>query len=118
MRRVAIERVRRPDLHDPAEIEHRDAVAHVPHHREVVRDEDQRQPPRAPDLAQQVDDMRLHRDVERGHGLVADDQLRLHRQGAFGARHALALQPFAYDVLHRAARVGPASGVGGGVRPR
>ena len=30
---------RRPDLDDPAEVHHRDAVGDVPHHREVVRDE-------------------------------------------------------------------------------
>ena len=33
-------------------------------------------------LSQQVEDLRLHRDVERRGRLVADDQLRLHRQRA------------------------------------
>ena len=41
-------------------------------------------------LAQQVEDRRLHRDVERGDGLVGDEQRRRHRQRAREA-DALAL---------------------------
>jgi len=37
------------------------------------------------EVVEQVDDLRLHRDVERGNGLVQHDQLRLERQRA---RHA------------------------------
>ena len=38
----------------------------------------------------QIDDLRFHRDVERGHGLVGDDQLRPERERARNA-DALAL---------------------------
>ena len=33
-------------------------------------------------VLEQVEDLRLDRDVERGHGLVADDQLRVERERA------------------------------------
>ena len=41
-------------------------------------------------VLQQVDDLRLHRNVERRHRLVADQDARLHRDSA-GNRDALAL---------------------------
>src|ERR1019366_3329659 len=57
-------------------------LAHVAHDCEVVGDEDHRQAELALQLAQQVEDLRLDRDVERGDRLVGDDQLRLQRQRA------------------------------------
>ena len=42
--RAGVERVRRPDLDDLAEVHHRDAVADVLHDRQVVGDEQVRQP--------------------------------------------------------------------------
>ncbi len=62
----------------------------MPHHREVVRDEQERQLVLLLQFLQQVDDLRLDRDVERGDRLVAHDEGRLHRQRARDA-HALAL---------------------------
>ena len=62
------------DLHDAPEVHHRDAVGDVPHHREVVRDEDVGQPEVALQVGEQVDDLRLDGDVERGDRLVADDE--------------------------------------------
>ena len=59
-------------------------------HREVVRDEQVGQAELALQVAQQVDDLRLHRDVERRHRLVADDQARVERERA-GDADALAL---------------------------
>ena len=53
-------------------------------------DEDERQPELALQLAQQVEDLRLDRHVERGDRLVGDDQLRLQRERARDA-DALAL---------------------------
>ena len=44
---------------------------------EVVRDQDQRRVALGDELAQQVEDLRLDRDVERGRRLVGDQQLRL-----------------------------------------
>ena len=58
------------DLDDAAEIHHRDAVADVPHDREIVRDEQDREAELALQVAQQVEDLRLDRDVERGDRLV------------------------------------------------
>ena len=47
---------------------------------EVVRDEDVRQPELRLEVLQQVEDLRLDGDVERGDRLVADDQLRVDRE--------------------------------------
>ena len=88
--RVRVELVGVGQLDDLAEVHHRDAVAHVAHDREVVGDEDQRQAEVALEVAQQVEDLRLDRHVERGDRLVGDDQLRLERERARDA-DALAL---------------------------
>ena len=53
-------------------------------------DEDERQAELALQVAQQVEDLRLDRDVERGDRLVGDDQLGLQRDRA-GDADALAL---------------------------
>ena len=57
---------------------------------EVVGDEDVGDAELALQALQQVDDLRLHRDVERRDRLVADDQRGLDRERA-GDRDALAL---------------------------
>src|SRR3712207_7968269 len=44
------------------------------HDPEVVRDEQQRGAVGGPDVGEQVEHLRLHRHVERGHRLVTDDQ--------------------------------------------
>ena len=49
---------------------------------EVVGDEDVREPELPLQVLEQVEDLRLHGDVERRHGLVADDQLRVDRERA------------------------------------
>ena len=49
-----------------------------------------RQPEVALQVLHQVDDLRLDADVERADGLVADDEFRVHGQGA-GDADALAL---------------------------
>ena len=54
----------------------------VPHHRQIVRDEQVRKPELAPEILQQIHDLRLNRNVERRDGLVADHELRLERDGA------------------------------------
>ena len=70
------------DLDDLAEIHDGDAVADVLDDREVVGDEQVGQAELALQVAQQVDHLRLHRDVEGGDRLVADDQARVQRQRA------------------------------------
>ena len=67
---------------DAAEIHHGDAVADVLDHRQIVRDEKISEPQFALQIHHQIEHLRLDRDVERGHRLVADDQLRLQRERA------------------------------------
>ena len=57
-------------------------MANVLNHGEIVRDKQIRQVELLLEIHQQVDDLGLHRHVERRHGLVADDEPGLHRQGA------------------------------------
>ena len=63
-----------------AEIHYRDAVAEMAHDAEVVGDEQIGQVELFAQLFQQVDDLRLDRDVERRHRLVADDEIGIERQ--------------------------------------
>ena len=90
MRRLLVDLVLRPDLDDLAEVHDGDAVGDVADDRQVVRDEDVRQAEVALERLEQVHDLRADRDVERGHRLVEDDQLRVERERARDA-DALAL---------------------------
>ena len=65
---------------DLAEVHHHHAVGDVPDDVQVVRDEDVREPEVVLQVLEQVEDLRLDRDVERRDGLVADDQLRVDRE--------------------------------------
>jgi hypothetical protein len=77
-----IEEVRlRRDLDQPPEIHHRHALAHVAHDGQVVRDEEEREPELTLEVGEQVQDLRLDRDVEGGHGLVAHEKARSEREG-------------------------------------
>ena len=67
-------------LDQPAEVHHADPVADVAHHREVVGDDEVGEPELVLQLLEQVEHLRLHRDVERGDRLVGHDQLRVDRQ--------------------------------------
>ena len=70
------------------EVHHRDAVGDVLHHREVVRDEEVGEAQAPLQVLQQVDDLRLDRDVERRHRLVADDELAARRRARARCRCA------------------------------
>ena len=72
----------RRQLDHPPGAHHRDALGDVLHDREVVRDEQVGQPQRVLQILEQVEDLRLDRDVERRDRLVADQDLGLERQGA------------------------------------
>ena len=81
MQWIAEQRARRCDLYDPAEIHHRDPVADMLDHGEIVctkryANEFSLQ------IDEQVDDLRLHRNIERRDWLIADDQFRPGCQGA------------------------------------
>ena len=69
--------LRRRDFHHLAEIEHDDPIAQVFDDVEIVRDEQHGQPEALAQVGEQIDDLRLNGDVERGHRLVGDDELRL-----------------------------------------
>ena len=71
-------------------------------HGEVVRDEQIGQAELAPQPRQQIDDLRLHRNVQRGHRLVAHHEVRLQHQRA-GDADALALA--AGELVRIAAQV-------------
>jgi hypothetical protein len=78
------------DFHDPAEIHHGDPVAEVLHDRDVVRDQHQREAELLLEVGQEVENLRLDRDIERTDGFVRDDQARIADQRARDA-DALAL---------------------------
>ena len=52
----------------------------MPHDREVVGDEQVRELELVLQLLEQIDDLRLNRDVERRHGLIRDDEVRVERE--------------------------------------
>ena len=81
MPRVRDEALALRDLHEAAEIHHGDSVAQVADHREIVGDEQEGETQAALKRLQEVDDLGLDGDVERGHGLVAHDELGLRREG-------------------------------------
>ncbi len=68
------------DLDDAPEIHHGHAVADMGDDGEVMGDEQVREIVLALQVDQQVDHLRLDRDVERGDRLVAHDQTRPERQ--------------------------------------
>ena len=81
VQRPAQQRALGRPLDDPAGIHHRDRVADLGDHAEVVADQDDREPAAVAQLEQQPQDLRLHGDVEGRGRLVGDQQL-----GAAGER--------------------------------
>src|SRR5258705_964 len=77
-------------LDDLAEIHHGDTVRHVLDNSQIVADEQQREAELALQILQQVDDLRLDRNVERRDRLVANNQFGLLRERP-GDADALAL---------------------------
>ena len=68
------------DLDELAAVHHDHAVADVADRREVVGDEQVREPELLLQVAQQVQDLRAHGHVERGDRLVADDERGVRRE--------------------------------------
>src|SRR5438094_1138847 len=73
--RVDEDVVRGPDLVDLTGVHDRDVVGEVARQPQVVRDEDVREAFGGLHLLQEVDDVRLGHHVQRGRGLVQDDDL-------------------------------------------
>ena len=67
-------------LDDLAEIHHRDPVRHMLDDREVMADEETARGRALLEILQEIDDLRLDRDVERRDCLVADDEIGLWRE--------------------------------------
>ncbi len=68
-----------PCLHD------RDTIGEARHDAEVMRDEHQRELPRALEIGEERENLRLHRDVERGGRLIGDDECGI--AGERGGNH-------------------------------
>ena len=105
--------LRRADLHDPAEVHHRDPVRDDPGDRQVVGDEQVGQAALAAQVEHQAQELGADRDVEHRHRLVRDDELRVHDERP-GDDDALAL---AAGELVRVAG-GEVRGRAAGPRPR
>ena len=100
MHRSGVEHLLLALLDDPPEIHHRDAVGDMPHHRQIMRDEEVGEAEFALEILQQVDDLRLDRDIERRHRLVEDQHARLEGERA---RDADALLLPARELVREAA---------------
>ena len=77
MLRRGEQRRRRAHLNDLSEIHHRDAAADVLDEPQIVGDEQIRQAEALLQVHQQVDDLRLHRHIERRHRLVENHERRV-----------------------------------------
>jgi hypothetical protein len=78
--RAAEDRRRRSDLDDATEVHDRHAIGDVADDRKLVRDEDHRQTQTCDEIAQEVQNLGLDRDVQRAHRFVRDQKLGLNRQ--------------------------------------
>ena len=90
VQRAAVQVVGRRQLDEAAEVHHADAVGDVADDGEVVGDEHERQVEPLLEVDEQVDDLRLDRDVERRDRLVGEDDVGLDGQRP-GQPDALAL---------------------------
>ena len=90
MMRLGVEGLPVGNLDHLAQVHHRDAVGDVLNDRKVMRNEQVRGTEAVLQVLEQVQNLRLDGDVERGNGLVADDELRLERERA-GDADTLAL---------------------------
>ena len=75
-----------------AEIHHHHLVGDVAYHREIVADEDIGELKLVLQVGQQIEDLRLDREIERRHRLVENEQRGIEHERA-GDGDALALAP-------------------------
>src|SRR5947209_2594037 len=73
------------ELNNFAEVHHGDPIADLLHHRHVVGDKEIGQVEVVLQILEQIEDLRLDRNVERRHRFVGDDQLWPKRKGACDA---------------------------------
>jgi hypothetical protein len=89
MKRVREYLVRRPGFDDPSGVHDRHAIGHSSDDAEVVRNQDHSGPALTRDAPQQIQNLRLHRYVERGGGFIRQQQART-AGDRHGDYHALA----------------------------
>lgn len=75
MLRILKNLVRGRQLHDLAEIHNRHAVGNVPHNGKIMGDKEIGQTHLLLQVNKQVDNLGLNGNVQRGNGLIADDEL-------------------------------------------
>ena len=82
------------EFNDHAALHYRDPIAYLRRDAQIMGNEKHRKPKPCLEVFQQVQHLRLHRDVERGDGFVSDKDFRIERQCArehvpypFGATH-------------------------------
>ena len=90
MQRTVVNRVRIRQLDHLAQVHDGNAVGNVPHHQQVMGDEQIGQAQLFLQVMEHVDDLCLDRNVQGGNRLVTDDEFRIDRQGA-GDADTLAL---------------------------
>ena len=78
--RVGIQLGRGRRFDHTAGVHHHHAVSVARHHAQVVCDEDERRPRALRQVFQQIKNLRLHGDVQRGGGFIGNDELRLTSQ--------------------------------------
>ena len=69
-----------PGLDDLSLGHHRDPVCNLRRHAEIVRDEEHRELEPLAHACQQIQHLRLHRDIERRHRFIGDQHVGLERQ--------------------------------------
>jgi hypothetical protein len=75
--RVGEQRAPRAKLDDFAKVHDGNAVAYLANHREVVADDEESESELVLEFFEQVQDLSLHGNIERAHGLVSDDEFWL-----------------------------------------
>ena len=78
----------RPLLHHAACIHHSDMITHPRHDTEIMGDEDDGEAGFGLDILQQLQILRLNRDVERGRRFIRNQHLGV-RAECYGPHHAL-----------------------------
>ena len=90
MLRIGKHRLGIARLHDLAPLHDADRIRHVAHDAEIMGDQQQRHAIFGLQVLQQLQDLRLHRHVERRRGLIGNQQIGIIGE-RHGDHHALAL---------------------------
>ena len=69
------------DFHQPPQIHDCNPGGDLLHHAQIMRDKDHGEAEVSLKLGQKIDDLSLHRDIQRRNGLVTDQKLRFQDQG-------------------------------------